>query len=190
MALAMARVSGVNPTDEVSTLNVEIGGCGFVGAGDTDKGSEWTFDPSGSGSVFRHDVDDAPLDHENRVHGTLGGASHGRGRFQHAITETVLRFDAGASPLAAGAETGEYARSCARVHGEYHLWIDEASIIDHAFCNHTEHHDSSGQMFIRKLVGRNFRTLVADTTAADRGIECIEDVVDGADLALVLAGWG
>ena len=31
---------------------------------------------------------------------------------------------------------------------------------------------------------------VDPTTAADRGIECIDDVVDGADLKLVLAGWG
>ena len=31
---------------------------------------------------------------------------------------------------------------------------------------------------------------VDPTTAADRGLECIDDVVDGADLKLVPAGWG
>ena len=177
-AIAMVTSARGDATFEVSLFAVGIDGHGFVGDEATEKGSEWSFNPSGSGSVFHFDVDDAPIDLEDWTNGSLGGASHGRGIFEHQITDTVLRFSANASALAAGVEPGEYAQSYAQVHGEYHLSIDEASTIEYDLCIDNEGDITLGQLHIRKLVNNQFQALVSHTTLPNQGLECTSDVIE------------
>lgn len=177
-ALAMMASARGDASFEVPVFIVGVGGHGFVGDETTEKGSEWSFNPNGPSSVFHHDVDDAPLDYENWTNGSLGGASHGRGIFEHQISDTVLRFSANASALVAGVEPGEYAQSYTQVHGEYHLSIDEASTIEYDLCSDTDGNITLGQLHIRKLVNNQFQTMVSQTAVPGGGLGCSNDVIE------------
>ena len=177
-AIAMMTSARGDATFDVAIFAVGIDGQGFVGDEATEKGSEWSFNPSGSGPIFHFDVDDAPIDMEEWTNGSLGGASHGRGIFEHQITDTVLRFSANASALAAGVEPGEYAESYAQVHGEYHLSIDEASTIEYDLCIDTEGDITLGQLHIRKLVNSQFQAVVSHSLLPDVGLDCSSDEIE------------
>ena len=176
--LAMVASARGAATFEIPAFIVGIAGEGFVGDETSGKGSEWNFNQNGPGSVFHHDLTDVPLDYEDWTNGSQGGASHGRGIFEHLITDTVLRFSASASALAAGGDAGEHAESYAQVHGEYHLEITEDSTIEYDLCNDTQGQSTMGSLHIRKLVGGNFQTLVTHTSGSAQDLDCTSDVIE------------
>lgn len=168
--LAMAASARGEATFEVSAFIVGVGGEDFVVDEASAKNAEWNFNQNGPGSVFHHDLTDAPLDYEDWSYGPQGGASHGRGMFEHLIADTVLRFSAGVEPV-------EYAESYAQVRGEYHLEIAADSTIAYDLCNDTQGLSTMGSLYIRKLVGGNFQTIVAHTSGSEQDLDCTSDVI-------------
>ena len=108
----------------------------------------------------------------------IGAESQGRGVFDAVRTDTTLSMLAACRTVARNGNGPGHAKSYTAVHGEYHIKIDEPSILHSEWCHDTNGPGTSGQLRLRKLVNGNFQDFKSFDQLAPLGEQCEIETID------------
>lgn len=167
-----------HPIFSVSAFIAGIEGDGFVGDADTEVGATWEFPWWQDGSYYVYSVDDTPFEFNELASSALGGDSYGGGRCVTEVTDSTVFVSATTDAFVNGGDTFEFADAYTQVHGEFHLQIDAPASIEYDFCNETNQSTAWGQIYLRKLVGGTFQTMVELVTLSDAGSDCTQGTLE------------
>ena len=177
-SLGTAHLQADDPIFEVSTFIAGIEGDGFVGNQDTGEGLSWEFPGWPDMSSYIYDIADLPIEYQAEETHPLGGLTTATAHCSGEVTETGVELTA-YTTASVGVQTGGdpslFADSFAQVHGEYHLTVNEASMLEYSLCGETIGSVSGIQLYIRKLVSGNWQTLIQlIVNDANNPLECIQ----------------
>lgn len=176
--LGTVNVAIADATFDVTAFIVGVGGEGECTDAAGETLGDWDFAPGDATSKFYHSMDDAPIALQLGVFDPIGAESQGRGVFDAVRTDTTLSMLAACRTVARNGNGPGHAKSYTAVHGEFHIKIDEPSILHSEWCHDTNGPGTWGQLRLRKLVNGNFQDFKSFDQLAPLGEQCEIETVE------------
>ena len=176
--LGTGNAAIADATFEVPAFIVGVGGSGECTDAVGELLGDWDFAPGDATSKFYHSMDDAPIALQLGVFDPIGAESQGRGVFDVVRTDTTLSMLAACRTVARNGNGAGHAKSYAIVHGEFHLKIDQPSIMHSEWCHDTTGPGTWGQLRLRRFVNGAFQDFKSFDQLAPLGEQCEIETIE------------